>query len=466
MKPLPTPLFDVYALSLPRGHGFGNCPPVEAWQTEDGLAFGVVTRDVNDGSIGVLALRRREDDVWSIVCREHGLGTVTGAVALLKSAMKEGMPREPIPAGTARRPALWDLQRRSPGSIFNLLSQPSHHVAAWLINQVYLALPNPDKNWTGDFQTSNFHTRLWEAHLLACFREQGILVTQPWPSPDFRIENRHGGVAWVEAVTTNPPTPYDHANAKPTTPPRDQHERSFGPAAVRFAKTLRNKLERHYDLLDHVAGQPFAIALADFHAPGSMVWSREALIAYLYGTGVDVTERDGKRVATAADIKYLLSDPPIPAGLFRTDENAALSAVIFTNTCSISKFNRVGISAGAQANGLRYVRVGEFYDRTPGALKGIPFCLDIISEKYRTLWPHGYEPWSADLEVFHNPHATNPLPRTLLPEVTHWFDAGGEIICESHYETSILWSRTLIRNMSDPIPTLSDFLGQGPPVAK
>ena len=31
MRQLPHFLFDVYALSLPRGHGFGDCPPVEAW---------------------------------------------------------------------------------------------------------------------------------------------------------------------------------------------------------------------------------------------------------------------------------------------------------------------------------------------------------------------------------------------------------------------------------------------------
>jgi hypothetical protein len=100
------------------------------------------------------------------------------------------------------------------------------------------------------------------------------------------------------------------------------------------------------------------------------------------------------------------------------------------------------------------VRYGKFYDRTPGAIEGIPFCLDITSDEYRSLWPQGYEPWSAELEIFHNPFARHPLSRTLLPEATHWFHADGEIVCESHYKTSVLWSRTLIQNVSDPMPTL------------
>lgn len=232
---------------------------------------------------------------------------------------------------------------------------------------------------------------------------------------------------------------------------------SFGPAAVRFAKTLRSKLDRRYHLLAHVTGKPFALALADFHAPSSMVWSREALISYLYGIHAEVIEVDGKRIASSSEVYHLLGEAPIPAGLFRTAEHGELSAVVFTNACSIGKFNRVGVSAGVLTKGLRYVRFGEFYDRTPGALKGIPFCLDVTSDEYRALWPQGYEPWSAELEIFHNPFARHPFPRTLLPEATHWFEAGDGVICESHYKTSVLWSKTLIQNDSDPALTLRNF---------
>ena len=166
--------------------------------------------------------------------------------------------------------------------------------AAWLLNQVYLAFPNPDESWAGDCQTDNFHTRMWEAHLLACLREQGVLVTQPYPSPDFHIENRCGDEDWIEAVTANPPIRYNQVNAPATNPPEDARKRFFGLAALRFAKTLGNKLQKGYDRLPHVADKAFAIALADFHAPGSMVWSREALMSYLCGMHAEVIEVDGR----------------------------------------------------------------------------------------------------------------------------------------------------------------------------
>ncbi len=62
-----------------------------------------------------------------------------------------------------------------------------------------------------------------ESQLLACFREQGLLVTQSKPSPDFLIQNRLGGSAWIEAVTTNPQERYNHVNSVPSEPPQDRN---------------------------------------------------------------------------------------------------------------------------------------------------------------------------------------------------------------------------------------------------
>ncbi|MES2356549.1 MAG: hypothetical protein V4568_19545 [Pseudomonadota bacterium] len=449
MKPLSQPLFDVFALSLPRGHGFGNCPPKFAWASNDELACGVITQDVRHHRFGILVMRRREDYVWTVICKQDGFGEFEEAYTAMQSSMKEGAPPEPIPANSVRRTQLWDVDSRKPCTLFKLLTQKTHRVAGWMLNQLYLALPSPDKNWVSDFQTSNFHTRMWEVQLLACFREQGMLVTQPQRSPDFYIENLNGDEAWIEAVTANPTARYDHVNAEPIVPPKDLHERVLGAAAVRFAKTLRSKLQRNYHLLPHVVGKPFALAIADFHAPSSMVWSREALISYLYGIYSEAVDVNGRQVITGRKVSHLFGESQFPSGLFRRDESTHVSAVIFTNACSIAKFNRVGISAGALVNDFRYIRVGQFFDRTPGALRGIPFSMDITSDQYRSLWPQNYEPWSAELEVFHNPIAQYPLSRSLLPEATHWFEVDDEIVCASHYEVSILWSKTQVQPSSD-----------------
>lgn len=446
-------MFDVYALALPRGHGFGDRPPLEAWQSDDGQACAIITRHAEDGSIGLIVMRRRVDGVWAVTVDNVPQADVAAAAALAEAELQPGRDPVPMPPGTPRRTALHDLQGRQPSEIFQLLTRRTHCNVAWLLNQLYLSLPRPDANWAADCQTENFHTRLWEAQLLASFREQGLLVTQPFESPDFRIENRKGGAAWVEAVTANPQTRYEPVNAQPTFQPEEPGELFFGAAALRFAKTLGNKLQRGYADLPHVAGMPFAIALADFHAPASMMWSREALLGYLYGISAEVIEIDGERVANTSEASHLLGASGFPTGLFRNDAHAELSAVIFTNACTLGKFNRLAISAGAPDHGLRYVRYGKFFDRAPGALEGIPFSLDVASDAYRGLWPQGYEPWCAELEVFHNPFARDGLPPAMLPEATHWIELDGELVCRSHYETNILWSGTLIQDRADEIPT-------------
>jgi hypothetical protein len=465
VKPLPQFAFDVYALALPRGHAFGDHPPVEAWSSESGRAVAAVTRSDRDGVFGVLVLRRREDQVWATVRDQRDLSTLAEARSLAETELRVDRPAMPPPPGTRRRPPLFDLKRRKPTGLFELLRTVSHHQAACMLNHLYLALPSPDPNWASDCQTENFHARMWEAILLGCLREQGLLVAQPERNPDFRIENRKGEVAWIEAVTANPEKRYEHVNAWPTVQPSDPEELFRGAAALRFAKSLGNKLDRRYDQLSHVAGKPFALAIADFHAPGSMVWSREALIGYLYGLIATTTTVAGRRVALAREVHELLDESRFPAGLFRNANREELSAVIFTNACTVAKLNRVPVSAGAAVPGLRYVRCGRFFDRTPGALEGIPFCLDVAGEGYRRLWPQRYEPWSAELEVFHNPFARYPLPQALLPEATHWFDAerNGDLHCSAYYATSILWSLTLIQNSDDPMPTY-EFLA--PPRAR
>lgn len=463
MKELQQWEFDIYALSLPRGHGFGDRPPVGAWQSDDGLACGIVTKDINDGSFGFLIMRRQIDSVWKVTDKEHGFESKIGAFAQIGPYLKDGLPRVPLPPGIPARPSLYDLQGRTPSEVFNQLAHRSKIPAAWTFQQLYLALPRPDRNWVSDCQTGSFHTRLWEAQLLASFREQGLLVTQPNESPDFHIENRFGGDAWVEAVTANPSVPYNHVNAAPSAVPTAREELFFGPAALRFAKTLGNKLDRRYDQLPHVAGRPFMIAIADFQAPASVLWSREGLIGYLYGEGAQVAEIDGHFQAVSMPASHLLGPSRFPAGLFANDRHAELSAVIFSNACSIAKLNRVAVSGRGAPEGLRYTRIGSFFDRTPGALNGVSFCLDVTSDEYRSLWPQGYEPWSAELEVFHNPFARHPVSFELLPEATHWFEKDGEKVCRTIYATSILWSKTLVTDLEKPAPRLQDFMGKTDP---
>lgn len=201
MKEIAAPMFDLIALSLPRGLGFGDSPPVGAWLSEDGISCAALTRNIHSGSFGIVTLRRRVDSVWVLLSHSERTTGESEARASISHFLYTQAHPLPLPSGERRRAPLSRMGKRTPSVVFKSLFDPSRRIGAWALNQLYLALPSPDRNWVPDCQTENFHTRLWEAHLLAIFREQGLLVTQPKESPDFHIENRLGDEAWVEAVT-------------------------------------------------------------------------------------------------------------------------------------------------------------------------------------------------------------------------------------------------------------------------
>ena len=459
MKPISQWQFDIYALSRDRGHDFEGAIPQGAIIADNGLTLGATTRDLVTHSHGFMIWRRRVDGVWQHAQTSVNFSDQDAALSALKSSIDDNAPALPVPPGVPVRQALYDFGGIEPTKIFKYLMNTAHAPAAWVLNQVYMALPRPDPNWASDARGQNFHTRLWEAHLLASFREQGLLVEQPYDAPDFRVENGAGEVAWVEAVTANPPNHYEHVNAPLAEIPESKEELFFGAAAVRFAKTLGSKLQRNYADMPHVSGNPLVLAIADFQAGGSMVWSREALLAYLMGVGAKTVEVDGQIVAAPWERSHLLGPSEFPSGLFTDDRNSELSAVIFTNACAISKFNRVGVTGNGAPEGYRYTRFGMTFDTRPGAIEGIPFCHDIRSPEYLSLWPQGYEPWSAEMEVIHNPYAKHPITLDMFPETTQWFLTGDEWVCTLNYPTSILWSRSIITGSDQKAPTLTDLFG-------
>ncbi|WP_143090241.1 hypothetical protein [Roseobacter denitrificans] len=129
------------------------------------------------------------------IAEKTRIASESQALKEMQRFQESGPPNEPLSADTAPQPALHDLNRHEPGVVFRTLTTSSHHLAAWTPTHLYLALPALEKGWAGDCQTRNFHTPLGAAQLLASLREQGPLVTQPYPSPDFWIENRKGGAA-------------------------------------------------------------------------------------------------------------------------------------------------------------------------------------------------------------------------------------------------------------------------------
>lgn len=444
IQPISQRQFGLYALALDRGPNFELLEPVGAYRLSGGNACGSILADPDSGTFTALTLRRRVDHCWVMVDRTAGLPTPEAALDRIGATMKSGESAEPLPPGVRRRAPLLTPGARGTSPEFDLLTATVSHLPALMAaGECYLALPNPDANFVTDFQTNNFASRLFELYLLACFREQGLVVRQDHVSPDFWIE-RDGASCWVEAVTANSPVPRSGGIGPWVHAPADRTERLTGAPAERFAKTIRGKLQRDYHDLPHVKDQPFAIAIADFHESGSMVWSREALPTYLYGFRADIAGEGADRRAVGTRITHLTGKDGIPAGIFRDPAFAHLSAVLFSNAATLAKFNRMGFLAGWQPPGLDMIRRGILFDRTPGAVDPIDFELSVLSAEYAALWPWG-EAWCQELEVYHNPLAANPIPFDLIPGATHWFERDGDIECNTIWANSVLSSVTELR---------------------
>lgn len=451
--------FELYALSLERGPNFDPSHIFGAYQVGRGSACGCILIDPERGAFTTLAMRRRVDHLWVRVDEGGPFSTPDAALDHLSISMRGGEPPEPLPPGARRRPPLMETGPRGTSPEFELLTRTVSHVPALMaVGECYLALPKPDANFVTDLQTNNFASRLFELYLLACFREQGLIVRQDHVSPDFLIE-KDGADCWIEAVTANSETPRSGGIGDWVHAPADRNERLTGAPAERFAKTLRGKLQRNYHELDHVKGRSFAIAIADFHESGSMVWSREALPTYLYGLRADVEGEGADRRAIGTSIANLTGKHGIPAGLFRDPDFAHLSAIIFSNAGTLAKFNRMGFLAGWQPSGLQMIRRGILFDRTPGALEPIDFELEVGSAEYQALWPWG-EAWCQELEVFHNPQAAHPIPFDLIPGATHWFERNGDVECNTIWANSVLASITHLRMSGEPEST-GDTPSQG-----
>jgi hypothetical protein len=261
--PIPKREFELYALSLPRGPNFELRVFHSAWKARNAGSVGAVLRDPR-GRFDTLVMRRQTDHRFVVTHKAQGFATEDRANEDVTKALRPDSPPEAVPSGIKKRAPLAPKIADGLGDSFKLiLTTMTHYPALMTIGETYLAMPRPDDNFVSDFRTSNFDSRLWELYLLAAFREQGIMVTQDQPSPDFLIE-RDGRHCYVEAVTANPNEPRTDGFPPPAPAPDDKAERVLGSPAVRFAKTLRSKLQREYEQLPHVHGQPFASPLPTF----------------------------------------------------------------------------------------------------------------------------------------------------------------------------------------------------------
>jgi hypothetical protein len=168
--------------------------------------------------------------------------------------------------------------------------------------------------------------------------------------------------------------------------------------------------------LPHVAGVPFVIALEAFHGASSLFHAVSPLATYLLGRRDAATfDDDGTlRLSTEQVSEHEYNGKVIPGGLFALPEAAHLAGVVFSNSATVSKFNRMGTELGYGPDDVAMIRIGAAPDPDPNAALPIPFVYLVGGYD-----PEEREEFSEGWHMIHNPWATLRIDPQALPSFTH-----------------------------------------------
>lgn len=277
-----------------------------------------------------------------------------------------------------------------------------------------------DGNFVEQFQSTGFDSRLWELYLNSYFVEEQLFIERNHHAPDFLVK-KYGKAVAIEAVTvgrktSNPPRYFRTIDANYDAPISESAEDAM---SIKFGSPLFSKLQKKYWELPHVRGNPLVIAIADFHDDQSMLWSSTALINYLYGVRHKFYhDNHGQLIITPEVIeKHNDGEKTIPSGFFFQPDAEHISAVLFSASGTISKFNRIGKQSGFGDHRVIMIRQGTCHDHDPNAT--VPKLFRYLVDESSS------ETWGEGLSMFHNPNTQNPLPKELFPSIAHHrFDEG------------------------------------------
>lgn len=325
---------------------------------------------------------------------------------------------------------------------FRILStQPSHVAARGIIREMMSHYVDIDGNFIEQFQTTGFDARIWELYLNAYLVEEGLFLDRSHHAPDFMVQ-KYGHTVAIEATIVGRKgklTEADIANITQLTPEQIQ-EKTRNEMPIRFGSPLFSKLQKKYWELEHVASKPLVIAIADFHENQSMLWTSTALINYLYAVHHDHHfDESGKLVITSQKIdKHIVGEKEIPSGFFFQLGAENISAIMFSASGTVSKFNRMGKQAGFGDDNVKLFRMGTYHDHDPDASLPKMFNYEVNEDCAET--------WAEGMSMFHNPNALHPVPEELFPSIAHHYFQDDRIV--SHLpELHVYSSMTTILNV-------------------
>ncbi len=310
-----------------------------------------------------------------------------------------------------------------------------------------------DPHFVRQFQTAGFDARVFELYLVAALGSLGWSIGGESGRPDFRCRGS-GLEFYVEAGTANSP-----GNPAPPSSTEEYFDQlvvstdNRDEVAVRFGSVLRSKAARRYEALPHVAGKPIVIAVQGFFGPSALFHNELPLVRYLYNMALTEVDSAGVVSVTDAAVGYHVGDTKtIESGWFVDEDAAFISAVMWSNTGTVGKFNRMAAGLGLGAPGWEIHRFGTELDPRPGATEPALFVERVEP---------GGESWEEGLVIMHNPNAKFPLPASAFSGITQMRQVGDELSVDFVGRT-IYNQRTMTHRVSDrteALRTIYTWLG-------
>ena len=422
------------------------------WYCDDSQStLGVLFRDKTDNDWGYVVLQPAPDLVYRAVkakgsfdeirlARDELIDAIDHATHEFKMSSATTLSSEVPTFNTLKDPFYPVAPKSKLNPVFNIVANlESYKPARGMIREVFSSYIYHDDNFIEQFQTTGFDARTWELYLHAYLIDSGFSI-QPSVSPDFVVSRLENTVA-IEAVTANPTQGLHpaylrelYSSTRLLTPPFDRHidkldggfeykQEDFVP--IKLGSALFSKLQKRYWDSSNVANMPIIFAIETFHDEASLHYSSSALSTYLYGyRHYPIYNDKGNLVVVPRKVdSHHFAGKSIPSGFFCQAGAEHVNAVLFSNSGTISKFNRMGQQGSYHNSRLTLIRIGTCYDPDPDSAVPLTF-------RYKVGDPKFIEWWGQGLEMFHNPDALHPISNDLFPNIARHRFRNGQIYTE------------------------------------
>lgn len=297
-----------------------------------------------------------------------------------------------------------------------------------LIAEIAYTFEDPDGNYIQQFQGKGFDARLWELYLYAVLHQNDFSLNRDYHAPDYAC-SKFGFPLMLEATTVNPTEDRDNIETSELDPDGIEMADYM---SIKFANALYSKLDKRYWELNHVKGKSLIFAVAHLQKPEGIYYSAKFLQEYLYGQRQTTA---GNSYVFTPIKEHVYRDRRKPSGFFSLPGSENVSAVLFSDAGTLSKFNRMGKLAEFGNPDVRMIRFGQRYE-TSGSQNATEFKVLVQPPNYT-------ETWSEGIYLFHNPAAKYPILPELFPDASHTTMKNGRyaIYVPDRFP---IWSKTVI----------------------